>query len=609
VEHQKHKFTFPIDKNSLVDDGEGVVSFSKPLTITDNSEQRNGTRYDIKTMDLSEYDGMLTADHSSSITEIIGETFGITKGRTKVTISGIRFAIKESALAQFAYNMLKGGFLKNFSIETFGPYPDDDGVYHEAKLVGLSAVVIGNNRSAAVNQIALNSLEEAKKQGIDPTNLENIIKNNMEEKKPVVETPKETPTPETPAPVENSIEKTLEKLLSPITAKLEALEKNQFDKGAKEPKFTPAVKKVENAFNSMDYRERHGKQINLAWDYLKSKNDAAGKQLRELNAFHVQELQKAGIVQNSMTIADFGNFVVSPELLTDIEGHRSNFSALLSVVPFRETLSLQMSWLKRDGDIDMSEVEMCDDGADGNLKPISDYDASIQTSNLHELAAVTPVCNAATRFLAADMLQDIAAGYRTDYDRKRAQLFIARLQQAVDETGNTTAFATTTDTNSLKAVIDGIGPVAETVMNGTWIMNHSTYWRLMKSLVGAGISGPLGNLFTTGDQASFAGRPYIVVPNELLPTIDTGNTNRTFTVEGTSVTIDQAMFYVDPSVFSGRTSGGLNYDLSTEAAYEVSGTVKSAYQRNELVLRGSFFRGGAVRDVDKVAGVSAPGVS
>ena len=59
-----------------------------------------------------------------------------------------------------------------------------------------------------------------------------------------------------------------------------------------------------------------------------------------------------------------------------------------------------MAWLARSGDINMQEVEHCDDGADGN-KPLTIF-SRIQTSNLHELAAVTPVCDAATRFLAVE---------------------------------------------------------------------------------------------------------------------------------------------------------------------------------------------------------------
>jgi HK97 family phage major capsid protein len=651
----KHTHSFTIEKNAVKDKGDGVVEFPRGLTITDTSEQRNGTKYDIKSMDISEYDGNLTANHSDDIREIIGETFGVKKGQKKITIDGIRFAIKENALARFAYDMMLGGFLKNFSIETMGPWPDDEGTYKDSKLIGLSAVVLGNNRSASLQALAMNSLAECEQAGLDTLHMKQILLshnlynpstmklvtikntrdfpvkvayNNVSEEETettlqpgesvdVTEDQQEaveaqvadaqSPVIEEDTEDTSEVVEAVNKLVAPMLNKMEKLEKQLFNKGAKEPAFRKDSNSKE--MQSTDWRKRHGKQILHAWNWLRGHNDEAHRSLVEINKFHVEQLQKEGIVQNSMTIADFGNFVISPELLREIEGHRSNFSALLEKVPFRDTLSLQMSWLKRDGDVNMQEVELCDDGAGGNLKPISEYEAELKTSNLHELAAVTPVCNAATRFLAADMLGDIAQGYRTDYDRKRAQLFIARLQQAVNSTGNTTSFLTATDINSLKSIIRALRPVAETVMNGIWIMNHQSYWRLVEAITGAGIAGPLAPIFTTGQQPAFLGRPYVVVPDELLPVIDTGNTNRVFVVEGTSITVNQAIFYVDPSIFSGRTSGGLQYDLSTEAAYEVNGTVRSAYQRNELVLRGSFFRGGAVRDVDKVAGIGAPGVS
>ncbi len=70
----------------------------------------------------------------------------------------------------------------------------------------------------------------------------------------------------------------------------------------------------------------------------------------------------------------------------------------------------------------MQPVEFLDDGAtsqfpNGNLKPLSSYTTNLKTADLEELAAVTPVMNAATRFLAADLLGDVAAGYRNDYDQ------------------------------------------------------------------------------------------------------------------------------------------------------------------------------------------------
>lgn len=626
----KHNQTFSVETNAIArNDEQGIVSFPEGLTITDNTEQRNGTKYDIESMDLSEYKGQLTVDHSMSITETIGKVYGLAKEGTRIRVDGIKFAIKENALARFAYDMLTGGFLTDFSIETYGPAPDEDGIYHNAKLVGLSLVNIGNNRSASINALALNSMEKAKSDGLDVSSIKNILnvetseeggddmKNENEVNVEDVETTtgeeEVEETEETPVEGldENSIkmlEAVMNKVVSPLTAKIESLEKQAFDNSAKEPEFKKSVRVVDNTYKNMDYRERHAAQINHAWDYLKGHDLNAFRKLQDINKFNLEKLQEANIVPNSLTIADFGNFVISSELLRDIEGVRSNYQPLLSRSDWRETTSLQMAWLNRSGDISMSEVEMCDDGEDGNLKPISEYTATIETANLHELAAVTPVCNAATRFLAVDLLGDVAAGYRTDYDRKRAQLMIARMEQAVEATGNSETYGTTTDAAALQSWLATWALPQEQFANGVFIFNQKTYAQLLARAVGAGISGPMAGLFTTGDQPLIAGAPYIVVPNDLLPTLNTAET-KAFVVDGTTVTVNHAVFYVDLSTFTGRTSGGLQYDLSTEAAYEVDDTVRSAFQRNELVLRGSFFRNGAIKDENKVVGLLAPGVS
>ena len=244
----------------------------------------------------------------------------------------------------------------------------------------------------------------------------------------------------------------------------------------------------------------------------------------------------------------------------------------------------------------------------GYLKPLSTYSATLETMELEELAAVTPVANAATRFLAADILSDVNQGYRTDYQRKLAQLIVARLEQAVDGNGNSEIYNTNTDINSLKDFTNVIGSVAEQVPNGRFIMNYKSYWQMVSRATGAGISGPLANLVTTGDQANLFGMPVTLVPNDLLPTLNTAET-KTFVIEGSNVTINHAVFYVNPTNFVGRTSGGLQYDLSTDAAYESGGTVYSAFQRNQIVLRGAFFRGGEVSDPTEVAGLLGPGVS
>ena len=622
----------------VLEESDNIIKFAKPLPITNNEVQLNGTRYDIASMQIDTFKGLITADHASNLKSIIGKVIGLEKEKNKVTIEGIDFAVKENSFAQFAKDMLLAGYATDFSIETIGPWPDEEGIYKDSQLVGLSMVVVGNNQKATINQIAYNSIAKAKESGLDTSELEElyvtpldkdkIINNNvitMKDEKDIItknevvetepevtiedkveEKPVEDVKPEVKEdkPAEQSVSDAVKSAVEPLLTKINELEIKVFDNSAEEPMFKKInVVQATSELSSMGYKQRHALQINNAWDYLKGGNQEAAKKLQTINEFHVEELKKSGKVDNQITMADFGNFVISPELLTEIEGVRSDFSALLSRVNFRDTLSLQMAWLKRNGDVDMSSVEMCDDGADGNLKPISEYGADIQTSNLEELAAVTPVCNAATRFLAVDLLGDIAAGYRTDYDRKKAQLVIAKLQQAIDSTGNSVEFDVSTDLASLKSLIASLKLIVSSVPNGVFIFNNSTYWTFVEKIMGAGISGPLSTIFTTGDQAAFLGKSYIVVPDELMPTLGLGDT-KVFTVGGVAVTINQGLFYADLSTFTGRTSGGLNFDLSTEAAYEIDGSTRSAFQRNELVLRGSFFRGGAIKDQDKVAGLS-----
>jgi hypothetical protein len=626
METHKNQLGFSVEKNSFSDEGDGVIKFNKGQTIIDGTEMWNGARYDIKTMDISQYKNLLTADHSMSITEIIGEVFGVSKGRNRVSIDGIRFAVKQNALARFAYDMMLGGFLKDFSIESTGPWPDEEGIYRDSKLVGLSAVVVGNNKSATINspafqEFAMNSIKHSKEQGLDTALVEKVYldhnfnpsKNHMSDE-PTVGQPVETPAPAPvaePAKAENSVDivKAMQEALAPLTAKIEKLEQNALDNSAIEPGFVPGAPVVSlNQYSKMDWKQRHGVQINAAWNLLKKHDQSAFKALDEVNKYNFEELQKAGRVENTMTIADMGNFVISPELLTTIEGKRSKFQTLLSRLNFQETMALQMAWLTRDGDINMQEVEFCDDGADGNLKPNSEYETDFHTSNLKEVAAVTPVCDAATKHLAVDMLGDIAQGYRTDYDRKLAQLFIVRLQQAVNATGNSTVLSTVSGVTAFNSLIDMVSSVQEDVEGGVFIMSNASKWELIKQAIRSGISGDIVNILKTGDMTPILGTEAIIVPNELMPKLNSNET-RSFVVEGVTVTINKGLFYVELDTFSGRTSGGLQYTLATEASYTFNGTLRSAYERDELVIRGAMKRGGAIRDTSLVAAVGTAGVS
>lgn len=644
----KNHLGLHLEKNALIDEGNGFIRIKGGLVLTDESVQRNGTRYDIKSLDIdSEYDGKLHANHGDEwggykIETVIGKLVGLAKKGKKVVAEGIQYAVNANPLATMAYEMTKGGFLTDFSIGTLGGEPDEDGVFRNHTMFEVSQVGIGNNRNAKINQIITNSIQQAKENGLDTSELENLLVENdaddtvvedeveeetkgTEEMSDVKDDKKVEETPATNAVTREdlaaAINEAVEAKTKDLVKELETV-KNAFDEGAKEPEFTlelnsrpVASKSVKNTLSALDYRELHQQQIEFARRMLVSNSGEAGSKLESINAYNLDRLKEEKVVRNSVTIADMGNFVISPELLTEIQGCRNSYAPVVDNTEWRETLSTQMAWLERSGDIDMQEVDFCEDtdgsvDSDGNLKPISEYGATPRTSNLSEVAAVTPVCNAATRFLAVDILADVAAGYRNDYDRKRAQLFIARLEQAVDANGNSVSYDVSTPQNALISYLDTFGEVSTCTPTGTYILSDKSLIELRKQIILAGGSDVYNAVFFRGENGvpTIDGKPYIVVPSDLLPTLGTNET-KTFAVDGANVTINHAVFYVDLANFTGRISGGLQYDLATQASYEDNGQVKSAFQRNEIVLRGSFFRGGAIKDRAQVSGLLAPATS
>lgn len=727
----KNSLQITVPKSGFVDEGDGVISFPSGLVITDGSVQRNGTRYDIDTLDVSKYSGQLTGDHEDKLSSLIGETIGVVKKNGKVIVNKIRYAINENPYGRLAYDLLRGGFSKNFSTETIGPQPDEyTGVYHNAELVGLSQVVTQNNYNAHVNKFTEtvhNSLEQSKQAGLNVNGIEERVLNSTskeerkmeedknkkveetklpveevkdeestkvqspavedaEDDKKIVETTdvsetdnnevdveevEETESTKVEAPevkeaedenkneeVENEVEEeevekeedktsakndteseketeevdeneketnkkeqtmtkeeiaeVVKNALTPIATELASVReeaKNAFDASAKEPEFKKSdeVEVAKNDYKSMDFQDRYQAQVDAAWNYLQNGNIAAGETLRAINAANLEALKEAKIARNSISLEELGNFVIAPEMYNEIAGHRNDYSAILNATEWKETLSLEFAWLERVGDIDMRPVALnaTEDDEDANLKPISEYSAVPRKSELEELAAVTVVANSATRFAAVDLLSDAAQGYRNDYDRKRAQLVIAKLEQAVDGTGYSVGYDTTGSEANLDALttwIEAVTQISDTTLNGTLIFNARTFAELKSRALRAGANGPLSEILTTGELPTVFGYRFVIVPNDLMPSLG-GSEVVTHTVEGVNVRINHAVFFADLSTFTGRTSGGLQYDVSNSAPYEVNGVTRSAYQRNELVLRGSFFRGGAVKDREVVSGI------
>ncbi len=656
---EKNQIDVLIDKNKIIDDGEGTLTFRGGLTLTDESEQRNGTQYDIKEMDLSKFDGTVFADHDYSVTAIVGKAIGVAKRAKRVVADSVQFAIKESSLARFVYEMVKSGYINAVSIGTVGELDYETGIYHNAELLEFSFVGLGNNRNAKIQQLAKNTLEASEKDGIETNQLRSFLtKNNVlvekteepeikekgitmnrleelrakkndgtiteDETKELEVEEGEKPTGVEPAPQGDQNKSILDAInkigesFATLKDEVAEIKQSAFDKGAKEPEFKlGGDKKVATSFDTqlsaMNWQDRAQMQVENFFKGTKQGNMEAMQKLAKINEFHKQRLIEEGrIAKNVMGMTEFGNFVTSPEMLTQIEGYRTDFSALLSLFPYTETNSLTMAWLSRSGEIDMQSVEMCDDDADGNLKPISEYEATQRTKTLEEMAAVTPVCTAATIFLAADLLQDAAAGYRNSYERNLARGIIAALELAAEDNDDA-SFAESGDLTNQAGALAWLGDVRKAIFaisqgDGLLVMNEATYGILWNALLLAGNGAVMSQEGLAGNMPTLWTKRVVVVPNELMPTIGDTGTYKTFVIDGANVVINHAIFYVNPTNFSGRQNGGLRYDLSTEAAYEINGETRSAFQRNEIVLRGSMFRGAVIRDNSRVGAVRAGAV-
>lgn len=759
--------------NSFVDKGDGVVYFPNGLTITDDSVMWSGTKYDIESLNIDEYPGQLTLDHFDSIggDYLIGHVEGVKKKGNKVTIDSIRYAIDASENAMRAYKLLIGGFSNAFSIESIGPWADEEtGTMYNHKLVGLSQVVMGNNKHAVANSINpatklekgeevedadncvfVNKVEVKIDNEAEPEKGESVAKEVQEPKaeEEIIETPAEEVEPTTEAEtVENEAEAPTEEPAEKSEGEAEEVEVEneaeseeeteagddkevveESEEKAEEPKVENDVEadaeaettddepakseteaeteqseeaepevpaenevsepeeavaddtdeatedepaeeeaqeetKTNNSLGNEMTKEEIQKMINeavstlaeaqapveepekveteteeveadngyslekhfnLAVKALKTKSSRAFAELEKVNEKNLNALKAAGKVNNSMTIEDWGNFVLPPEMWNEIVGLRTDYSAILDATNWRETDRLEFAWLTRDGDIEMSNTAMCEarpatSPDTSNLKPISTYGATQHVEQMEHLAAITPVCTAATKYLAVDLIQDAILGYRNNYDKKRAELVIAKLQEAVNISGNKVPFnSAASDENKLKTFINTIAEISDSTSTGTFVFTQKTLLKIMEYVTPreSALGDRVFDAGTDGIRRIF-GTPYVVVPNSLMPSLDSTAANPVFSyipVDASStapedIEITSTVFYGDLSLFQGYTSGGLQFDMDERVAYELpNGTVRSAYQRDEIVLRGYFFRGAAYRMPEAMAAITNEAIS
>lgn len=371
---------------------------------------------------------------------------------------------------------------------------------------------------------------------------------------------------------------------------------------ADETKATNGIKIAAN------WRERYNDQVAAAWDFHRLNNIEAGKKLQAINQYNANEAVKNDAGTSPITITSLADFVLPPEMDREIHGLRTNYTPFLNEVSYTQTNSLQFMWATRVGDINMQNVKLCSDGKDGNLKPVETYGLERGIAQMEELAAVTPICDNATKYMAVDILADVAAGYRNDYDRKLAELAIARMQEALNTTGQTIEYDPETAVDGLVDFVKATTLVSDQIVAGKFVFNARTKALILENLLRSG-NGNLGDkAFTTGNTQTIWGYDYVVVPNDLMPTLGTNEVkqfkvmnNQTGVVETVDVT--SPVFYGDLNEFRGKVSGGLNYTVSTDATYEINGVVYSAFQRDELVIRGHFYRGGYIPNPEVFSGL------
>lgn len=370
-----------------------------------------------------------------------------------------------------------------------------------------------------------------------------------------------------------------------------------------------AATKVANGIEiAKDWRTRYNDQVAAAWDFHRLNNIEAGKKLQAINQFNADEKVKNDAGTAPITITSLADFVLPPEMDREIHGLRTNYTPFLNQLSYTQTNSLQFMWATRIGDINMQNVKFCSDGKDGNLKPVETYGLERGIAQMEELAAVTPICDNATKYMAVDILADVAAGYRTDYDRKLAELAIARMQEALNTTGQTIEYDPETAVDGLVDFVKATTLVSDQIVNGKFIFNARTKALILENLLRSGNDGLGEKAFTTGQTQTIWGYDYIVVPNDLMPTLGSTEVkqikvmnNQTGVVETVDVT--SPVFYGDLNEFRGKVSGGLNYTVSTDATYEINGVVYSAFQRDELVIRGHFYRGGYIPNPEVFSGL------
>lgn len=621
----KVRLNVTVNSAALSEQDEYLVLFDTPQVITNGTVQKDGSFYDISSLDVSGFTGKVYGDHFYGYKDVLGTIVGLRKDESApnggaITIDGIRFA-KNHPDALLARDLVVQNLLE-LSIGTIG-YTDDDGKRTDHRLIDLSIVGMGNNDYTTVNMRELaaqngfdlsnykltevtsmktkvNSADEPKKDGqpdtqqgqqvteapanpgtdpqikVDP-NAE-PVREPAVAPQPAVE-PAKAPAEQQPGNADNSVSRAdfdaLKALLTNMStpAKPQAggtIETNSLQTGS------PVSDKVKN----MKAGERLYKQITL--------ERSGQKQSAEYEAINAANLEDL-VAHNYMddTDASVGGLVPPYQLLDKITGCTTSYDKLLSQFGFNE-MGLTYGWNQRVGDIEFTPLDYCAPSDE------SDFETELQTRTQERLATHTVICNKVTRFSPTNVVNMVAQRYQVAYKKALAAQFIAELQVAVTKreagltrTGGTNIAADPNGSQAypgsgqearltaLAGVFDSLLDCAD---NGLLLMNASTASKLIIDLgvTATGASGSDGQVSVRNYDrlANALGAPIVIVPRDLLPTLGSGSTvtiPRSANAGG-NVTVNQAIFYLESQNWQGVTNGGLLFDIDSFASYEVAVT-------------------------------------
>lgn len=652
-----NRFVSSLDSGKITDNGNGNLTFNNGLVLNSGQPMRDGLRYDIESLDLDDYNGKLFASHEyDNLSSMLGVLEGIEKRDGQLVANGVQFAMSNPQ-GELAYEMTKEGFIDEVSIGTMGFPANEEGVYENHSVYETSLVLVPNDPRAVVNsplmvavangmdispfmdtqkapeKVTNNSKDKEKTVTKDKT-----VKNDAPVDAPAEEAPA-TPAVDTPS-VEEQVNSAVEKALSKFAETIEA-STHAGPTVERTTDVAPSVvstRKTDEIKNMTD-NDRLREQIIITSKRQITSADA--DKLQAINEFHVEQTLKSDkiddmfkqsigggggrFLNNPHTTTDELSGIVAPatvvegmyDVVTAYDGINSMFgytptSSVLHEYKFLSA-KMQLAWL----------ASKEDDGADGNLKPLTGTDIGKQIRQMEEYAGVAIFSDYSLQSGTVNLVAELARKARESEARVLAELTIGTIESAIEtrvagatvdgfvvaaDAAGSVANALTAATEKEKAqsLVDYVNTNNGDLVNGVMIMSKHSAGTLRVQLgLTANQALDRGELGEDPVLSRIFGHTVITVPNDLMPLINSGATTTVGTPTG-NVTVDHSVFFLERENWDGKQfMGGSQFDSSDTAAYEIGGNTKSAFMRDETVVRVYGYAAAHVKDFRYVTGLQA----